>query len=267
MRKWHPHFTRAPLAPITALAQVKCREHAWPCQTRVISRSGKKSRRSVGNIRGTDLWHPSVKGERRKRCRAGEAVPDRRTALEARDGLRTLLLKKSDMQTRRGCRDLCSFIFWLAATEASTAASKGEHHPESSNTATSSPSCLLPSQPDLPQPLAALRTCHVAMIYMTSCSCGPLTADTLHANLAGLRTLRADRASRVHSGHVTREDSGEQRNSVDQQYRLARCVAKRTCTFERNQPITLSLVSLTAPFYAPFLTLARLRLTRYGLSR
>ena len=47
----------------------------------------------------------------------------------------------------------------------------------------------------------------MAMIYMTSCSCGPLTADTLHANLAGLRTLRADRASRVHSGHVTREDS------------------------------------------------------------
>ena len=51
MRKWHPHFTRAPLAPITALAQVKCREHARPCQTRVISRSEKKSRRSVGNIR------------------------------------------------------------------------------------------------------------------------------------------------------------------------------------------------------------------------
>ena len=50
MRKWHPHFTRAPLAPITALAQVKCREHARPCQTRAISRSEKKSRRSVGNI-------------------------------------------------------------------------------------------------------------------------------------------------------------------------------------------------------------------------
>ena len=80
----------------------------------------------------------------------------------------------------------------------------------------------------------------MAMIYMTSCSCGPLTADTLHANLAGLRTLRADRASRVHSGHVTREDSGEQRNSVDQQYRLARCVAKRTCTFEPNQPSRLN---------------------------
>ena len=37
MRKWHPHFTRAPLAPTTALAQVKCREHARPCQTRVIN--------------------------------------------------------------------------------------------------------------------------------------------------------------------------------------------------------------------------------------
>ena len=28
MRKWHPHFTRAPLAPITALAHAKCRDHA-----------------------------------------------------------------------------------------------------------------------------------------------------------------------------------------------------------------------------------------------
>ena len=50
MRKWHSHFTRAPLAPVTALAQVKCREHAQPCQTRAISRSENKSKRSVLEI-------------------------------------------------------------------------------------------------------------------------------------------------------------------------------------------------------------------------
>ena len=33
-----------PLAPITALAQVKCREHARPCQTRAITVALKKSR-------------------------------------------------------------------------------------------------------------------------------------------------------------------------------------------------------------------------------
>ena len=50
MRKWHPHFYTRPLAPITVLAQVKCREHVRPCQTRAISRSENKSKRSVGNI-------------------------------------------------------------------------------------------------------------------------------------------------------------------------------------------------------------------------
>ena len=40
-------YTRPPLAPITVLAQVKCREHVRPCQTRAISRSENKSKRSV----------------------------------------------------------------------------------------------------------------------------------------------------------------------------------------------------------------------------
>ena len=39
-----------PHSNFTVLAQVKCREHARPCQTRAISRSENQSKRSVGNI-------------------------------------------------------------------------------------------------------------------------------------------------------------------------------------------------------------------------
>ena len=159
---------------------------------------------------------PSFPSARRKRCRAGEAMPDRRTALEARDGMRSLLLKKSDMQTRRGSRAVLSFIFWLAAPAASTAAGKGEHLSRSSNPATSSSSCLLPSLPHLLQPLRHAARAS-AMIYMISCSRGPVTASTLHANLAGLRVLRTAGVSRLQSGPVNWEDAWEQWDTVFQQ--------------------------------------------------
>ena len=122
----------------------------------------------------------------------------------------------SDWKIRRGCRDLCSFIFWLAATEASTAASKGEHHPESSNPATTSPSCLPPSLPLLLQPLRHAARAST-MIYMMSCTRGPVTECTLHANLAGLRVLRTAGVSRLQSGQRSWEDAWERRDAVDQQ--------------------------------------------------
>ena len=122
----------------------------------------------------------------------------------------------SDMQTRRGCRDLCSFILWLAAPVASTAAKKCEHHPESSNLATTSPICLLPSLPHLLQPLRHDARAS-AMIYMMSCSRGPVTACTLHANLAGLRVLRTAGVSRLQSGQRSWEDAWEQWDTVVQQ--------------------------------------------------
>ena len=159
---------------------------------------------------------PSFPSARRKRCRAGEAVPDRRTSLGARDGLRSLLLKKSDMQTRRGSRAVRSFILWLAAPAASTAAAKGEHPPESSNPATTSPSCLLPSLPHLLQPLRHDARAS-AMIYMMSCTRGPVTECTLHANLAGLRVLRTAGVSRLQSGQRSWEDAWEQWDTVVQQ--------------------------------------------------
>ena len=123
----------------------------------------------------------------------------------------------SDFKTRRGCRDLCSFIFWLAAPVASTAAKKCEHHPESSNPATTSPICLLSSLPHLLQPLRHDARAS-AMIYMISCSSGPVTACTLHANLAGLRVLRTAGVSRLQSGPVSWEDAWEQWDAVVQQY-------------------------------------------------
>ena len=159
---------------------------------------------------------PSFPSARRKRCRAGEAMPDRRTALEARDGMRSLLLKKSDIKTRRGSRAVLSFILWLAAPAASTAAAKGEHPPESSNPATTSPSCLLPSLPHLLQPLRHDARAS-AMIYMMSCTRGPVTECTLHANLAGLRVLRTAGVSRLQSGQRSWEDAWEQWDTVVQQ--------------------------------------------------
>ena len=122
----------------------------------------------------------------------------------------------SGWKIRRGCRDLCSFIFWLAATEASTAASKGEHPPESSNPATTSPSCLPPSLPLLLQPLRHAARAST-MIYMMSCTRGPVTECTLHANLAGLRVLRTAGVSRLQSGQRSWEDAWEQWDTVVQQ--------------------------------------------------
>ena len=142
---------------------------------------------------------PSFPSDRRKRFLDGAWERGCATSLEARDGLRTLLLKKSDIKTRRGSRAVRSFISWLAAPEATTAAAKGEHPPESSNPATTSPSCLLPSLPHLLQPLRHDARAS-AMIYMMSCSCGPVTTCTLHANLAGLRVLRTAGVSRLQSG-------------------------------------------------------------------
>ena len=122
----------------------------------------------------------------------------------------------SDGKTQRGRRDLCSFILWLAAPEASTAAKKCEHHPESSNLATTSPICLLSSLPHLLQPLRHDARAS-AMIYMISCTRGPVTECTLHANLAGLRVLRTAGVSRLQSGPVSWEDAWEQWDAVVQQ--------------------------------------------------
>ena len=113
-------------------------------------------------------------------------------------------------------RAVLSFILWLAAPAASTAAGKGEHLSRSSNPATSSSSCLLPSLPHLLQPLRHDARAS-AMIYMISCSRGPVTACTLHANLAGLRVLRTAGVSRLESGHVSWEDAWEQWDTVVQQ--------------------------------------------------
>ena len=125
--------------------------------------------------------------------------------------------KKVRHQNSKGLKSSAfHFIFWLAAPEASTAASKGEHHPESSNPATTSPSCLLPSLSHLLQSLRHAARAS-AMIYMISCSSGPVTACTLHANLAGLRVLRTAGVSRLQSGPVSWEDAWEQWDAVVQQ--------------------------------------------------
>ena len=45
------------------------------------------------------------------------------------------------------------------------------------------------------------------MIYMMSCTRGPVTECTLHANLTGLRVLRTGGVSRLQSGPVSWEDT------------------------------------------------------------